>query len=132
MRTVIMMIMLILSISMLSAQERGRGGFNANPEERVKAQVERLEKELKLNADQKDSIHTWLLEQAKEQRGFFQNRGQDREQVREKMTALRENTDAKILSVLDDEQKVKYAEIQKEAANRGQGGNRGGRRGPRN
>lgn len=130
-------IVLLLSIGTLSAQERGqRGGFNTNPEERVKAQVEHLEKELKLNAEQKDSIYKWSLEQAKEQQALFQDRSGDREQIREKMTALREKTNVKILSVLDEGQKAKYAEIQKEAAERMQRGNRGGQgrgnRGTRN
>lgn len=130
MRTVVMTIMLMLSIGMLSAQERGR--FNFNPEEMAKTQAEHLEKELKLTALQKDSVYKWSLEQARQQQALFQNSGQNREGMREKMTALREKTGAKISAILDEDQKTKYAKIQKEAANRGPGGNRGGGRGPRN
>lgn len=127
MKSIFAALLIFGSISIASAQQRG--GFGGNPEERAKAQVEQLTKELKLNDTQKDSVEKWVTIQSKKQQELFsQGQQGNREGMREQFTALAGETDTKILSILDDEQKEAYKKIQAERANRrGPGG--GGRPG---
>jgi len=106
------------------AQQRGR----STPEESAKRTSERLAEELKLSAAQKDSVYAYSLAQSKAMQQAFQNNGNgDRQQMGEKMRELRTQTDKKILSVLDDNQKKAYTKLTEERANRMRQG--GGRRG---
>lgn len=113
-------------------QQRGRNF--GTPEENAKRTSERLEKELGLSADQKDSVYAYTLEQGKSMQQLFQeNQTGDRQQLMGKMRDLREKTDKKILSVLNADQQKAYEKMAEERANRmrGNGGN-GGRRGGEN
>lgn len=87
-----------------------------------------MEKELKLTEVQKDSVYAYTLAQGEAMQQAFQNnqRG-DRQQLMGKMRELREQTDNKILSILDDRQKKGYEKVVAERASRMQQG--GGRRG---
>lgn len=115
-----------MAVGLSFGQQRGRG-FD-NPEENAKQTSERLEKELGLSAAQKDSVYAYTLEQGKVMREAFQNnQGGDRQQVMDKMRELRAQTDKKILSVLDADQKKAYEKLVEERANRmRQGGSRRG------
>ena len=107
------------------AQQRGRG----TPEENAKRASERLEKELSLSAAQTDSVYAYSLAQNKAMRQAFEDlREGDRQQMRKRMQELRKQTDAKILSVLDDNQKTTYKKlIEERPARMRQGdGRRGG------
>ncbi|WP_353129573.1 hypothetical protein [Parapedobacter pyrenivorans] len=122
----LMMAALLLTVGLSFAQQRG-GGFS-NPEENAKRTSERLEKELGLSTAQKDSVYAYSLEQSKAMRQVFQdNEHGDRQQVMGEMRKLREQTDQKIRSVLDDGQKKAYEKLVEERANRMRQG--GGRRG---
>lgn len=117
---------LLVIVGFSFAQQRGRGF--GTPEENAKRTTERLEKELKLSAAQKDSVYTYSLEQAKTmQQAFQNNQNGDRREMMDKMRELRQQTDKKILSVLDDSQKTAYEKIVQERASRMRQG--GGRRG---
>ena len=117
---------LLLAVGLSFAQQRGRGF--SNPEENAKRTSERLEKELVLSAAQKDSVYAYSLEQSKAMQQVFQgNENGDRRQVMSKMRELRKQTDKKILSVLDDNQKKAYEKLVEERATRMRQG--GGRRG---
>ncbi len=119
-----------LLIAGFSFGQRGNRGFGT-PEENAKRTTERLEKELGLSADQKDSVYSYTLEQGKSmQRIFQENQGGDRQQLMGKTRDLREQTDKKILSVLNADQQKTYKKLAEERANRMRGGGgRGGRRG---
>ncbi len=116
MKQFMILVALIAGVNIASAQQRG--GFQKDPEARAKAQVEKLEKELSLKPEQKDSIHVWILSQAQEQQAAFKAAGQDRSQLRADMKARYELTDSKISAILDDTQKQKYAELKEERLNK--------------
>jgi len=124
MKKCILMTTAMLMIAGLSfAQQRGR----STPEERAKGMSERLEKALQLSAAQKDSVYAYSLAQSKAMRQAFQNnRNGDRQQMGEKRRELRKETDTKILSILDSDQKKAYTKLMEERANRMRQG--GGRR----
>lgn len=113
------MFVAVLAISSSYAQERGprQGG---TPEERTKMQVERLTKELNLSKAQQDSIYKYSLQTSKEQQELMKAAGDDREAAREKMKPIREKSMAKIKSFLNEEQKTKYEDLQKQMQNRRQ------------
>ncbi len=121
------MTMLLGVASFSIAQQPGRGF--SNPEESAKRTAERLEKELKLTAAQKDSVYAYSLAQSKAMQQAFQgNKDGDREQLGKKMRELRTQTDEKILSVLDSDQKKAYNKLIEGRANRmrAAGNRRGG------
>lgn len=119
-----MMAAVLMMVGLSFAQQRG----GSTPEESAKRMSERLEKELKLSTAQKDSVYAYSLAQSKAMREAFQNnRNGDRAQMGEKMRGLRKQTDEKILSVLDANQKKAYAKLIEDRANRMR--ERGGRRG---
>ncbi|WP_257666612.1 hypothetical protein [Parapedobacter tibetensis] len=128
--SILTVMVVLMAIGLSFAQQRGGRGFG-NPEENAKRTSEQLEKELKLSAAQKDSVYAFTLEQSKAmQQAFQNNQDGDRSQMMGKMRELREQTDKKILSVLDDDQKKGYEKMVKERANRMRqgGGQRGGGR----
>lgn len=117
-KLITLMFVALLAISSSYAQERG-SGQGRSPEERTKMQVERLSKELNLSQAQQDSIYVHSLQAAKDQQEMMKNAGDDRASIREKMKPIREKNSAKIKSFLNNEQKVKYDELQKQMQNRG-------------
>lgn len=123
------MMALLMMVGLSFAQQRGR----STPEENAKRTSERLEKALKLSAAQKDSVYAYSLAQSEAMRQAFQNNSDgDRQQMGEKMRELRKQTDTKILSVLDDNQKKAYTKLIEERADRmRQGGSRRGGNGNR-
>lgn len=104
---------ILLCTTISIAQERGnRQG--RNPEERAKAEVERLKTDLELSKPQQDSILNYILLSSQEQRQAMENAGSDRQAAMEKMRAQREVRAAKIKSFLTKEQIEKYDALQKE------------------
>lgn len=122
-------VLMIWTSSMATAQQRGR--MDRDPKEMAKNRVERLDKELKLDQAQKDTIYKIQLAQSEEMRKAFEgNRdGSDREAMRAKMMEMREKTDKQILSILTAEQQTAYKKIQQEASQRGNMQGRGNRTG---
>lgn len=119
-------VLMVFSSTMALAQPGG-GRMNMNPKEMAKQTVTELTKQLKLDKGQQDSVYQYQLAQSEEmQKLFAAGRGGDREAMRAKMTELQENTDKKINSVLNDEQKEAYKKVQAERQNRGRMGGPGG------
>ena len=109
------------------AQPPQRGG-QMSPEDRAKRMVEDLEKSLKLTKQQQDSVYAYSLAGSKEQQALFQQgRDGDRQAMMGKMREIRANTDKKIRTILNDDQKAAYDKLVKERQNRQGPGNREGR-----
>ncbi|WP_196939403.1 hypothetical protein [Sphingobacterium pedocola] len=117
----LVLVAIFLSASAAIAQERGNRqgpGQNRTPEERAKAEVERLNTALSLDQSQRDSIYTYSLQQSTAQQALFQQGDGDRDKRIEKMRSFREKYDTKLKSILTEEQIKKYEEIQKERSQR--------------
>jgi len=117
----------LLAAAGLSFAQPGNGRGFGTPEENAQRMTARLAEELKLSPAQRDSVYAYVLEQGKATRQLFQEgREGDREQMRTKMTALREETDRKILGILNDDQKIGYREWIAERQSRMRNGGPGG------
>ena len=107
----------------------GGGGMQMDPEERAKQQTAQIKEAVGLNADQEKKVLDLNVEQGKKQSKMFeemQGGGGDMEGMREKMTAMREETNKKMKEILTAEQWTKYEKWQEERRSRFGGG------GPRN
>lgn len=120
---------MLFSLNMM-AQQRGGGNFNF--EERMKQQIESLKKELALNDKQVQEVTDLLKESGKKTQEVMKNSQGNREQMREKMTKMREEENASMKKILTEEQFKKYTDYQKKQQEerekrmkeRGAGGNR--------
>lgn len=124
-------VLVMMSGSVLFAQQGGqRGGAGMDPKEMAKMNTERLAERLKLSKEQQEKIYQINLAQTEQMRKAFEAgaNGGDREAMRERRMKMREESDKKILEVLDEKQKAEYKKMQEERAIRG-GGRLGG---PRN
>jgi Spy/CpxP family protein refolding chaperone len=81
-----------------------------SPEERTA----QLKKELSLTEEQAAKVRTILDEAQKESQKLFESSRGDRAAMREMMMKKAEETDEKISALLNQEQKVKFAELQKQ------------------
>ena len=123
---ILFIIMLVVS-SVSMAQ--GFGGQQMDPEERAKQQTAQIKEAVGLNAEQEKKVLDLNIEQGKKQSKMFeemQGGGGDMEGMREKMTAMREETNKKMKEILTAEQWTKYEKWQEERRSRFGGG------GPRN
>lgn len=122
MKNIMLTVFAILFCTTISiAQERGNRQ-NRNPEERAKAEVQRLTTVLELSKTQQDSILTYMLQSNKKQRELMEQAAGNRQTAMENMRAQRKTTQAKIKSFLTKEQVEKYEALQKERVqNRPQG-----------
>lgn len=126
MKRIILSLALVMGICAVSLAQPGRGDANGgrmgNPEERAKRSVESLEKELKLDAAQKDSIYKFELANAQVQQQLFEkgrtDGNVDRQKIMGQMQVLREEIDKKIKGVLKEDQVKKYEELVKERQSR--------------
>lgn len=111
------------------ANAQGGGGRQAGtPEERAKRSTDQLVERLKLNDDQKTKVSTIYLDQAKAQAKMMEEMqaGGDRTAMREKMTKMRADVDAKLNEVLTEDQKKEYKAMQEERAKQMQNRQGGG------
>jgi protein CpxP len=123
----ILFFMLVMAATSM-AQGFG-GGQQMTPEERAKQQTAQIKEAVGLNADQEKKVLDLNIEQGKKQSKMFeemQGGGGDMEGMREKMTAMREETNKKMKEILTAEQWTKYEKWQEERRSRFGGG------GPRN
>ena len=123
----ILFIMLVMAATSM-AQGFG-GGMQMDPEERAKQQTAQIKEAVGLNAEQEKKVLDLNIAQGKEQAKMFesmQGGGGDMEGMREKMTAMREETNKKMKEILTAEQWTKYEKWQEERRSRFGGG------GPRN
>jgi len=97
-------IFLIATVVLASAQ----GFQNQTPEERAKAQVERMEKLLSLTADQKTKIQAIELELSKEMNEQLQKNQGNREAMRTIWQEIQKKREEKYKNVLTADQFKKY------------------------
>ena len=133
----VLSIMFLATVTFATAQPgQGQGGQRQQmtPEERAKAETDRLEKLLTLKADQKTKIYAIEIELGKEMTKLRENnQGGDREAMREAMQKIRTKREAKYKEVLTADQFKKYqADNEQRQRERGQGGGQGQGQRPRN
>ena len=126
----ILFFMLVMAAtSMAQGFGGGMGGQQMSPEERAKQQTAQIKEAVGLNADQEKKVLDLQVEQGKKQSKMFeemQGGGGDMEGMREKMTAMREETSKKLKEILTADQWTKYEKWQEERRSQFGGG------GPRN
>lgn len=111
--------MALFSTATVAQEKQNNSGWQRTPEDQAKNTVERLDKQLKLSQNQKDSIYVYALDLSKKQQDLFKNTD-DRKAAFEKIQPLRQTTDAKIKSFLTPEQSKSYDILQKEMQERRQ------------
>jgi len=117
--------MLMATFTLVTAQQ-GQGRMSGTPEERAKAQVDRLTPVLTLTADQKTKIQTIEVDLNKQMDAKRQSAQGDREAMMALMQEFNKLREEKYKPVLNADQFKKY---QADAAERQQRGGGGG--GPR-
>jgi hypothetical protein len=70
---------------------------------------------LKMTDMQKETLAATIEKNGEKMRELFQNAGENREGLREKMDALRKESEAAVLNVLNDDQKKQFEEMKGEA-----------------
>jgi Spy/CpxP family protein refolding chaperone len=113
-------ITLLPALSFAQPPGGGRGG---NPEEMMARQLTAMKEAVGLTEDQEKAIKPILAGQMKKQREMMEAGPSD--DMREKMMAMRTETNDKIKKVLKEDQIEKFEKFQAE-----QRGRRGGGRGP--
>jgi len=111
--------MALFATATVAQEKQNNPGWQRTPEDQAKNTVERLDKQLKLSQNQKDSIYVYALDLSKKQQDLFKNTD-DRKAAFEKIQPLRQTTDAKIKSFLTPEQSKSYDILQKEMQERRQ------------
>lgn len=111
--------MALFATATVAQEKQNNPGWQRTPEDQAKNTVERLDKQLKLSQNQKDSIYVYALDLSKKQQDLFKNTD-DRKAAFEKIQPLRQTTDAKIKSFLTPEQIKSYDILQKEMQERRQ------------
>lgn len=137
---IILIVGVLLSLATVAQPPGGQGqGRQFDPEQMIKRQTDQMVTDLGLNADQTKKVEALNRKYSDKMREMFQaNRdaGGDFSQMREKMTALREEKNKELKPILTEDQMKKYLELeQKRMEERrqrfggGQGGPPPGRRG---
>jgi len=111
--------MALFATATVAQEKQNNPGWQRTPEDQAKNTVERLDKQLKLSQNKKDSIYVYALDLSKKQQDLFKNTD-DRKAAFEKNQPLRQTTDAKIKSFLTPEQSKSYDILQKEMQERRQ------------
>lgn len=115
------MIAVLLFISLTGFAQRGPGPAQ-NPEERAKRMTERLAETLELTVEQREAIYAIHLENATKRQAEFENRQQEREQLRSTMMQGQSQQREAIEKVLTPEQQKKWEELRaQQQATRGEG-----------
>ncbi|MBC7418165.1 MAG: hypothetical protein H7325_08435 [Pedobacter sp.] len=111
----LMMICAIVCAGVIYANAQQNGGrMGGTPAEKTQKMVDMLAQKLKLSDAQKVQVDTIF---SKQNAAMMKMRGDgtgDRTEMREKMTALRDESDKKINAVLTDDQKIAYKAWQDE------------------
>lgn len=122
---------LLVTLFAVVANAQGFGG-PMNPEDMAKFQTERVKEACTLNDDQYKAIYDIYLEQSKKMQEQMQSAQQGGNGMprfdREAMKKQREEMNAKIKTILTEEQYAKYEEMQKQQRQRFGGGRHGGPR----
>ncbi|MET3114003.1 protein CpxP [Pedobacter sp. CG_S7] len=110
-------------ITMTNAQD---GGRKMSPEDRAKRNTEKLAEKLKLSEDQKAKVLTIYTAQASQMTTHMKEASADQKAKRMEMKSAAEANDAKINSLLTEDQKKAYIAMKEErkAAMQKRGGNK--------
>ncbi|MFN8685976.1 MAG: hypothetical protein ACK6DZ_00610 [Acidobacteriota bacterium] len=97
------------------------GGMRGNPEQMMNRQLEMMKERLSLTEDQEKQVKAILTSQMKKQRELMEEGFN--EETRDKMMALRQESNGKIKKVLKGDQVEKFDKMQEEMRQRrGPGG----------
>jgi periplasmic protein CpxP/Spy len=80
----------------------------------VEQQMQRLTTELTLTDEQKPKVEAVLKDSQKKRQDLFSDQSMDRQERRDKMTALREEQTKKMKEILTPEQMDKYTKMMEE------------------
>ncbi len=107
---------LVSTVYITSAQEKiDRGDRERKtPEERAQMITNGLEKKLNLTAEQKTKVYQLNLARAKEMNELQKSRIEDRKQQMEARRSLMENSDKKLVEILNADQKKMYQDLKSE------------------
>lgn len=114
MKKLLMICGLVFSVITFANAQDGQGRRGGTPEERAKAQTERLAEKLKLTDDQKAKVNAIYLEQGPKMRKLRDSIGDDRTAWRGVMLKANEQSEAKISALLTEDQKKAFATWQEE------------------
>ena len=94
-----------------------KGGKRGFPS--VEQQMERLTTELSLTDEQKPKVEAVLKDSQKKRQDLFSDQSMDRQERRDKMTALREEQTKKLKEILTPDQMDKYTKMMEEMKQKG-------------
>jgi periplasmic protein CpxP/Spy len=92
----------------------------------VDDQVNNLDQKLKLSDEQKTQVHSILQDQRDKMTALFQDQSTPQQERRAKMREVHEASNNKIREILNDDQKKKFDEYEKEQQQERQSRMRGG------
>ncbi|MET4081655.1 protein CpxP [Pedobacter sp. UYP30] len=110
----LMMICALFCSGILYANAQQAGDRMGNSAERTQKMVDMLTQKLKLTDEQKVKVDTIFSQQNAAMGKMWKDANGDRSQMRDKMMALRAESDKKINTVLTDDQKTAYKAWQDE------------------
>ncbi len=125
-RTLSLALVLALTTMSVQAQQgKGKGGDKPTPEKMAEQRTEKMDKELNLTDEQEAKVYAINLKYAEQNNKQRENakpeRGEDcdkesrpnRQEMQKKMQEQQEAYSSEVMDVLDQEQKVKYADMLK-------------------
>jgi len=106
----------LAAVPVLAQQHGGGGRMQGGRGEMMKRRLEMMKERLKLSDEQLEKVRAIYKEQFAKMRELREKMMEsgDRSAMRAEMRKLREETDAKILELLDDTQKAEYKKMQEE------------------
>lgn len=110
-----------VAVAAQAPEQQGENDNSARPAHRradPERTVQMLGKRLNLTGDQKAKLLPILTDQQQQMRGVFSDSSLSNSERRDKMKALRQDTESKIDGILTDEQKQKYAQLKQERMQR--------------
>ena len=118
---------LVIAILLGTMVSRAQNWQNSTPEERAKQQTEQIKEKCGLNKDQEKKVYDLNLETGKKMakmREEMQGGGGPSDEMREKMTKIRDEQNKEMKKILTADQYVKYEKYLEErrAARQGGGG----------
>jgi len=111
---------LLFTASCFAQEQRGPGGRGGRQMPSVDDQTKDLTAALKLSDDQSKQVHAILQDQQDQRIKLMQDQSMSREEKMPKMRDIHESAAAKIRALLNDDQKKKFDDMEKERQERWQ------------
>ena len=109
-----------VAIAPLAAQDAAQGNeTHQRRQPDPKKQVERLSKRLNLTDDQKTQLLPILTDRQQQMQSIRQDTSLSQQDRREKIRSVMQDSNTKITALLNDDQKQKYADMQKQMREHG-------------